>query len=190
MSYPVATLLSLTFLATSAGVTSSLAVSNDDEASQRYSFQTIAGGTLRMDRQSGIVELCDKQGADWVCSDLKELQNAQDQQAALLDEITRLANLNAMQSKQMQDLRQQLDSLSQRLAKLESHPSDEAMQPKSPNAQQLPKTPVPVEPDKGLTEQDEEGAHFEEFLDRSERLFRHFFGLVKEFKRDLADERA
>ncbi len=189
MSYPVATLLSLTLLAASVGVSSSFAVSNDDDA-KRYSFQKIEGGTLRMDRQSGAVELCDKKGADWICSDLKELQEAQDQQTALLNEITRLANLNEKQSKQMQDLRQQLDSLSERLAKLEAKPATETVKPKSPAAQKLPKAPVPAEPDEGLSEQDEDSAHFEEFLDRSERLFRHFFGLVKEFKRDLADERA
>lgn len=190
MSYPVATLLSLTLLAASAGVAPSWAVSSDDEASQRYSFQKIEGGTLRMDRQSGAVELCDKKGADWICSDLKELRDAQDQQTALLDEITRLANLNETQSKQMQDLRQQLGGLSERLAKLEAKPVDEAAEPKGSDAQTLPKIPAPAETEEGLSEQDEDSAHFEEFLDRSERLFRHFFGLVKEFKRDLADERA
>lgn len=196
MSYPAIAIIGLTLVVGMTGSSVLQAAPNDDESTSRYSFHKVEGGTLRMDRESGTAALCDKKGPAWICSDLKQLQQAKDQQSALLNEISRLATLNEQQSEEMQKLRQQVASLSDRLGKLEAAKPDGAKGDAANDAMSEKATPKPDAPkapekrESPLPEQDEDSAHFDEFLERSERLFRHFFGLVKEFKRDLEDERA
>jgi hypothetical protein len=54
----------------------------------RFSFQPVDGGLMRLDTETGQVSLCTKTGADFIC------RSVADDRAALDDEITRLKREN------------------------------------------------------------------------------------------------
>ncbi|MCV6601039.1 MAG: hypothetical protein OIF54_05680 [Cohaesibacter sp.] len=159
------------------------AAPSQEQAPSRYHFEAIEGGALRMDRQKGTVALCQRKGADWVCNDLKNLQDTQKQQQSLLDEISRLATLNQQQKAAIERQQQQIATLSERISQLEQ-------------ARQKGQDPTNTAPKKDKErdkaeerDKDDENADLDAFLKRSEEILRHFFGMVKTFKRDLAQDR-
>jgi hypothetical protein len=54
----------------------------------RFSFQPVDGGLMRLDTETGQVSLCTKTGVDFIC------RSVADDRAALDDEITRLKREN------------------------------------------------------------------------------------------------
>lgn len=195
----------LVLLATMTLPVAANAASGNEMKQPRYEFRKIDAGTLRFDRHNGTVELCDKKGPAWICSSLEQMQESMDQQTALLDEISRLATHNEQQAKDLKALQGQLASMSQRLEMLEkqatiieSDDQDKNHEKAPASAQEPAKEREQIDEDRSAKNQQspkapletDEDAQFDEFLQRSEQLFRRFFGMVKEFKRDLEDERA
>jgi hypothetical protein len=56
----------------------------------RFSFQTIEGGLMRLDSETGQISLCNRTAGDFVC------RSVADDRAALDEEITRLKRENAI----------------------------------------------------------------------------------------------
>lgn len=201
----------LTFL-----TTPTLAQSDSKEASSRYEYQKLAEGTLRLDRQSGEASLCEKRGPAWICQPLKSLQQARDREGSLLAEISRLATLNEEQTRQMVELNEKVQSLTGRLGALEMAVKKAKTGKKSGAQAMLPPLSSKEQPalgmddkiqkPKGLPDMQQQGQNsgkkgsdkpereafeqFDEFFDFSEQMFRRFFGLVKELRRDFEDSRA
>ena len=59
-----------------------------DSENGRYSFSTVADGTLRLDTRTGQVSLCARQATGWACNAVP------DERSALENEIARLQREN------------------------------------------------------------------------------------------------
>ncbi|MXN65913.1 hypothetical protein GR183_13450 [Stappia sp. GBMRC 2046] len=130
----------------------------------RYGLEETDGGFLRVDRESGLVSLCQNVNDAWRCAPVPDAQRA------LEDEID--------------ELRSEVEKLSARNDELEakilaiSRAADEALNGIS-KEDVMPKTDAPSG---ALTQNDEE--QIDRALDFTEKAMRRFFGLMK----DLRDE--
>jgi hypothetical protein len=60
------------------------------QTSGRFSFQTVDGGLMRLDTETGHISICNRNAGDFVC------RSVADDRLALDDEITRLKRENAI----------------------------------------------------------------------------------------------
>lgn len=133
----------------------------------RYSLEETDGGFLRVDRESGLVSLCQNVNNAWRCAPVP------DAQLALEDEID--------------ELRSEIGKLSARNDELEakilaiSRAADEALSGIAEDDVK-PKTETPSD---SLTQSDEE--QIDRALDFTEKAMRRFFGLMKDLRDEFED---
>lgn len=133
----------------------------------------------------------------------------------ILAEISRLATQSAEQKQRIQALEAEVSALTKKIEQLSKSKADqEGLKPKETLEDALKKMPPsdlrkslppvsPEEPKKKPAPQPENHAQknkpdsgdsemhsFEEFLEQGEKMLRHFFGTVKEMRRDIEENRA
>ncbi len=138
-----------------------LSQENTAEA-QRYAFVPIEGGALRLDKESGEVSRCVKEGGKEVCRLLA------DERLAYQGAIERLSH-------RLDRLEKRLEAASAPVAAPEAEPKAEKPSP-PPAAKNEPKLEEPS---------DEE---LDRFFALADQVMRRFFGMVKDLKRDFEND--